>query len=127
MKKIVSTTDAPGAIGPYNQAVISGNMVFTAGQIALDPTNGQIVGDDIASQTEQVMKNLTAILTAAGSSMQSVIKTTVFLKSMDHFPEMNKIYGAYFPDDPPARSTVEVSRLPKDVLVEVECIAIVGS
>ncbi|HEY3296195.1 MAG TPA: RidA family protein [bacterium] len=125
-RDIVSTTQAPQAIGPYSQAVrFAGSIVSTSGQIPLDPATGQVVGATTAEQTEQVLKNLSAVLEAGGASLASVIKTTVFLKNMGDFAEMNAVYGRYFPKDPPARSAVEVARLPKDVLVEIECLALV--
>jgi len=123
MKKVVRTKNAPNPVGPYNQAIISGNFVFTAGQIALHPASGELEENDIKKQTERVIKNMEAVLLAAGSDLTQVIKTTVFLKNMNDFASMNEVYGKYFAVDPPARSAVEVSRLPKDVLVEIECIA----
>ncbi len=126
-RRIVATDRAPAAIGPYSQAVrFQGELIFTAGQIPLDPASGQIVGADVAAQTERVLQNLSAVLAAAGSSLDKVVKTTVFLKNMSDFADMNAVYGRYFTSNPPARSTVEVSRLPKDVLVEIECLALVG-
>ena len=124
MKKIVKTNQAPAPVGPYNQAVISGNFVFTAGQIAIDPETGQLGESDVSKQTERVILNMEAVLKAAGSDLNKVLKTTVFLKNMDDFAAMNEVYAKYFVSDPPARSAVEVSRLPKDVLVEIECIAL---
>jgi 2-iminobutanoate/2-iminopropanoate deaminase len=124
MKKVVHTKNAPNPVGPYNQAVISGNFVFTAGQIALQPESGALVENDIKKQTERVIKNMEAVLVAAGSDLAHVIKTTVFLKNMNDFSSMNEVYSKYFTTDPPARSAVEVARLPKDVLVEIECIAV---
>jgi 2-iminobutanoate/2-iminopropanoate deaminase len=125
-RDIVATTQAPAAIGPYSQAIrFSGSFVFTSGQIPLDPATGQIVGSEIVMQTEQVLKNLSAVLEASGASLATVVKTTVFLKSMNDFAEMNGVYSRFFPQDPPARSAVEVARLPKDVLVEIECLALV--
>jgi len=127
-RDIVATTRAPQAIGPYSQAVrFSGTLVYTAGQIPLDPATGQVVGTTVAEQTEQVMRNLTAVLTAAGASFATAVKVTVFLKNMADFAEMNEVYGRYFPQAPPARSAVEAARLPKDVLVEIECLALVES
>lgn len=120
----VQTEDAPAAIGPYSQAIVTGELVFTAGQIALDPASMEIVEGDVAAQTERVMKNLAAILGAAGSSLPRVVKTTVFLKDMGDFAAMNEVYGRHFGGHKPARSTVEVSRLPKDVLVEIEAVAL---
>jgi 2-iminobutanoate/2-iminopropanoate deaminase len=122
-KEIVKTSAAPGAIGPYSQAVKAGGIVFLSGQIALDPKSGEMVPGDIQTQTRQVLSNIKAVLAAAGSSLERVVKTTVFLKSMDDFPKMNAVYGEFFPATPPARSTVEVSRLPKGAAVEIEAIA----
>ena len=123
-REVVATTQAPGAVGPYSQAVIAGSMVFTAGQIALDPVTGQLVGDEIRVQTERVLQNLQAVLEAAGSSLAQVVKTTVFLQDMDDFATMNQVYARFFSSSPPARSTVEVGRLPLDALVEIEAIAL---
>jgi 2-iminobutanoate/2-iminopropanoate deaminase len=122
----VQTDGAPAAIGPYSQAIISGNMVFTAGQIPLDPATMQIVGTDVAAQTRQVFGNLQAILQAAGTSLGAVVKTTVFLSDMNDFAAMNEVYAAAFGDHKPARSTVEAARLPKDVKVEIDAIAVRG-
>ncbi|HRN68534.1 MAG TPA: RidA family protein [Promineifilum sp.] len=122
-KKRVHTNDAPAAVGPYSQAIRIGDFVFTAGQVALDPASGEMVGNDVAAQTEQVMSNLGAVLAAAGSDLSRVIKTTVFLQSMGDFAAMNAVYARYFPEPFPARSTVEVGALPKGGLVEIECIA----
>ena len=124
MKKIVKTDKAPAPVGPYNQAIISGDFIFTAGQIALNPENGELEEADIKLQTERVIRNMKAVLEAAGSDLSKVVKTTVFLKNMDDFVAMNEIYASYFTGDAPARSAVEVSRLPKDVMVEIECIAL---
>ena len=123
--KTISTTKAPVAIWPYAQAVIHNWLVYTSWQIALDPHTMKITWDDITSQTQQVLKNLNAVLTQAWASSDSVIKCTVFLSDMENFSAMNTIYATYFGDHTPARSTVEVARLPKDVLVEIECVAIV--
>ncbi len=123
-KKIISTTQAPAAIGPYSQANQVGNMVFTSGQIPLIPETMEIIEGGIAEQTEQVMKNLLAVLEEANASAQTVIKTTCFIKDMNDFVAFNEVYAKYFPENAPARSCVEVARLPKDVLVEVEAIAI---
>ena len=125
-KTAVMTADAPAAIGPYSQAIRTGNLVFTSGQIALDPKTGQMVEGSVAAQTERVLLNLQAVVEAAGLSLRHVVKTTIFLKSMDDFATVNAIYGRYFLADEvpaPARSTVEVARLPKDALVEIEAIA----
>jgi 2-iminobutanoate/2-iminopropanoate deaminase len=122
--QVVNTPDAPEAIGPYSQAIKVGGLVFTAGQIPLDPSTGQIVGSDSATQTDRVLKNLQAILQASGSGLENVVKTTVFLKDLSDFPAVNEVYGHYFKSDPPARSTVQVANLPKDALVEIEAIAV---
>ena len=124
MRKPVSTPNAPAAIGPYSQAIICGNMVYTSGQIPLDPATGAVVGDDIRAQAEQVMKNLTAVLTAAGSSPEKAVKTTCFLADMADFAVFHEVYAASFSTNP-ARSCVAVKTLPKGVLVEVEVIALV--
>jgi 2-iminobutanoate/2-iminopropanoate deaminase len=126
MKQIVATDTAPKAIGPYSQAVVWNGMAFLSGQIPLDPATGQIVEGDIAAQTEGVLENIKAVLAASGSSMEQVLRTTVFLKDLGEFARMNEVYGRYFPKDPPARSTVEVARLPRDVRVEIDVIASVG-
>ncbi|WP_058865938.1 RidA family protein [Chloracidobacterium thermophilum] len=120
----IATDQAPAAIGPYAQAVQVGAFIFTSGQIPLDPATMTIVGDDVATQTRQVLTNLAAVLQAAGSHLAHVVKTTVFLKDMNEFQAMNEVYATFFPSAPPARSTVEVARLPKDVRVEIECIAV---
>jgi 2-iminobutanoate/2-iminopropanoate deaminase len=124
MREVISTPDAPKAIGPYSQGVRANGLVFTAGQVAFDPKTQQLVDGDISAQTERVMQNLSAILTAAGCRMQDVIRATVFLKNMDDFAAMNAVYSKYFSTAPPARSTVEVSRLPKNALVEIDMIAV---
>ena len=124
----VQTSDAPAAIGPYSQGIIANGMVYTAGQIALDPATMQVVGgDDVAAQTERVMQNLAAILKSAGASLATVVKTTVFLKDMGEFAAMNEVYGRHFGDHRPARSTVQAAGLPKDVRVEIEAVAVVQS
>ncbi len=123
MKKIISTTEAPAAVGPYSQAVRIGPMLFTAGQIPLDPKSGQIVSDDIAEQTRRVLDNLTAILRAEGMDFSNIIKTTVFMTDLGQFQTMNEIYAGYFKAEPPARSTVQVTALPKGARVEIEVIA----
>jgi 2-iminobutanoate/2-iminopropanoate deaminase len=125
-KTAISTKDAPAAIGPYSQAVRIGNFLYTSGQVALDPATGALVAGSVKEQTARVAENLKAVLAAAGASLAQVVKTTVFLKNMEDFASMNEIYGRYFVADsavPPARSTVEVARLPKDALVEIEVIA----
>jgi 2-iminobutanoate/2-iminopropanoate deaminase len=124
-KTAIATDEAPAAVGPYSQAIRVGQFVFTAGQAAIDPAVGGLIDGDIAAQTKQVMRNLQAILIAAGSDMEHIIKTTVFLKNMEHFASMNEVYGSYFPQDPPARSTIEAARLPLGALVEIEAIALV--
>ena len=126
MNHIVSTDSAPKAIGPYSQAVVWNGIAYLSGQIPLDPATGQIADGDIAVQTERVLENLKAVLAAAGASLETVLKTTVFLKDMGEFAKMNEVYGKYFDANPPARSTVEVARLPRDVRVEIEAIAIVA-
>ena len=123
VKKVISTKNAPQAIGPYSQAIEFNNMIYTSGVISIDPSSGKLVEGDIVEQTERVFKNLRALLNDAGSSMEKVIKTTVFIKNMDDFFKVNEIYATYFSGDYPARSCVEVARLPKDVLIEVEAIA----
>lgn len=123
--KRVETSDAPAAIGPYSQAIALNGMVFTAGQIPLDPVSMQLVEGDVAAQTERVMQSLTAILEAAGASLQTVVKTTVFLQDMNDFTAMNDVYAKHFGDHKPARSTVQAARLPRDVKVEIEAIAAV--
>ena len=123
MKKIISTAEAPAAIGPYSQAVRSGSFVFCAGQIPLDPKSGQIVSEDISEQTKRVLDNVTAILKAEGLTIANVVKTTVFLADFNDFQKMNEVYATYFTANPPARSTVGVSTLPKNARVEIEAIA----
>jgi 2-iminobutanoate/2-iminopropanoate deaminase len=123
-KRIIRTPGAPSPIGPYSQAVAAeGNFLFTAGQVAIDPQTGQFVQGDIKSQTRQVLENLKAVLNGAGASLGDVVKTTVFLKNMDDFGAMNEIYAEYFKDSAPARSTVEVARLPRDAKIEIEVVA----
>ena len=124
--RTIQTDKAPAAIGPYSQAKVVGNMVYTAGQIPLDPVSMELVGSNVQEQTEQVFKNLQAVLEAAGTSLGNVVKTTVFLKDMNDFGPMNEVYARYLGENKPARSTVQAARLPKDVLVEIETIAIVG-
>jgi 2-iminobutanoate/2-iminopropanoate deaminase len=124
MREVVSTKDAPQAIGPYSQAIKANGFVFTSGQIAIDPSTQQVVAGDVAAQTDRVLRNLSEILEAAGSGLGKVVRSTVFLKSMNDFAAMNQVYGQYFSSDAPARSTVEVARLPKDVLVEIDVIAL---
>lgn len=124
MREIISTHDGPKAIGPYSQAVKANGFVFVSGQVALDPVTNTLLTGDVGFQTDRVMKNLDGILKAAGTSLQKAVKTTVFLKNMNDFAAMNEVYGRFFPHDPPARATVEVARLPKDVLVEIDVIAL---
>jgi len=123
MRDVISTNDGPKAIGPYSQAIRASGLVFVSGQVALDPVTNTLVTGDIAFQTDRVLKNLEGILKAAGTGLQKVVKSTVFLKNMNDFAAMNEVYRRYFPSAPPARSTVEVARLPKDVLVEIDVIA----
>jgi 2-iminobutanoate/2-iminopropanoate deaminase len=125
--KIISTGQAPAAIGPYSQAVVSQGFAFLSGQIPLDPATGKLVEGDISAQTERVLENLKAVLAACGSSLERVVKTTVYLKDMGEFARMNQVYGRYFPQNPPARATVEAARLPRDVRVEIDCIAEAGA
>jgi 2-iminobutanoate/2-iminopropanoate deaminase len=126
MRKVIATAEAPQAIGPYSQAIVSNGFAFLSGQIPLDPATAQIVEGDIVAQTERVFENLKAVLAACGSSLERVVKTTVFLKDMGEFGRMNEVYARYFPANPPARSTVEAARLPRDVRVEIDAIAEVG-
>lgn len=126
VRQIVRTEQAPGAIGPYSQAVIANGFVFTSGQIPIDPTTGQFVSGGIAEQTQQVLKNLSAVLEAAGSSLQQVVKTTVFLADMQDFAAMNEVYATFFGTEPPARSTVQAARLPRDARVEIDVMALAG-
>ena len=126
-RTVLSTKKAPAAIGPYSQGIVAGQtLVFTAGQIAINPETGEIVSGDIKTQTRQVLENIRAILEAAGATLASVVKTTVFLIDLGDFSAMNEVYGSYFPQSPPARSTVEVARLPRDVRVEIEAIAVIS-
>ncbi len=125
-KKIVYSTNAPKAIGPYSQAVWAGDMLFMSGQIALHPTTGELVQENIQAETTQVMRNIEAILTEAGLAFSSVVKATIFLKSMDDFGAVNEVYASYFSADFPARETVQVAKLPKDVNVEISVIAVKG-
>jgi 2-iminobutanoate/2-iminopropanoate deaminase len=127
VKQIISTKDAPQAIGPYSQAVKAGGFVFASGQIPLDPETGEFVAGGVAEQTEQVLKNLSAVLEAAGTKLASVVKTTVFLADMNDFAAMNEVYARFFAENPPARATVEAARLPRDARVEIEAIALAGN
>jgi 2-iminobutanoate/2-iminopropanoate deaminase len=124
MKKTIATEKAPKAIGPYSQAVVHNGVAYISGQIPLDPATGQIVEGDVVTQTERVLENLRAVLEACGSSFDQVLKATVYVKDMGDFPRVNEIYARYFPANPPARATVEVARLPRDVKVEIDLIAI---
>jgi len=122
-KDLISTSQAPAAIGPYSQAIRWGNLIFVSGQIPIDPATSRVVEGDISAQTERVLKNLAAILEAAGSSLAQVLKTTVYLKDMDEFGKMNEVYARFLGEHPPARATVQVARLPRDVGVEIEVVA----
>jgi len=124
-KQVITTADAPAAIGPYSQAIRVGNLVFTSGQIPLHPQTGDIVGETAAEQARQVLQNLRAVLQAAGASLQNVVKTTIFLTDLSQFAAVNAVYAEFFPENPPARSTVQVAALPRGVQVEIEAIAIV--
>jgi len=127
MRQVISTDKAPAAIGPYSQGIVAGgSFVFTAGQLPMDPQTGEIVGQNISEQTQQALKNVKAVLEAAGSSLQKVVKCTVFLQNMSDFSGMNEVYAQYFENDPPARSAVEVAQVPKGALVEIEAVALVG-
>jgi 2-iminobutanoate/2-iminopropanoate deaminase len=126
MREIISTKDAPKAIGPYSQAIKANGFVFVSGQIAIDPATQQVIVGDVAAQTDRVLRNLSEILEAAETGLGKVVRSTVFLKSMGDFAAMNEVYAKYFSTAPPARSTVEVARLPKDVLVEIDVIALAG-
>ena len=124
-REVISTEGAPKAIGPYSQAIRAGGFLFTSGQVAIDPATQQVIAGDVSAQTDRVLKNLGAILQASGSGLEQVVRCTVFLKNMGDFGAMNEVYGKYFKQAPPARSTVEVARLPKDALVEIDAIALV--
>lgn len=124
MKKIINSADAPAPIGPYSQAVQTGNMLFVSGQVCFDPKTGDLVNQDIVSETHQVMKNIGAILKAAGMDYSNIVKTSIFVKDLNNFSTINTTYATYFSENPPARETVEVARLPRDVNVEISCIAV---
>ena len=124
MKRIVATSGAPKAVGPYSQAVVAGGFVFCCGQGPLDPATNKVTGEDTPAQTEQVLKNLAAVLEASGSSLAQVVKTTVYLKDLSDFKKMNEVYARFFPTEPPARATIEAARLPLDTLVEIDAIAL---
>jgi len=124
MREVIATEQAYKAIGPYSQAIRAQGLIFTSGQVAIDPATAQVVAGDVTAQTDRVLKNLAAILQAAGSSLEKVLRCTVFLKNMEDFAVMNEVYGRYFKQAPPARSTVEAARLPKDVLIEIDAIAL---
>lgn len=126
MKRVIHTDKAPKAVGPYSQAVSTGNLLFTAGQVAIDPATGKLVEGGIREQTRQVMENLNAILTAARTDFSKVAKSTVFLQDIKHFAEFNQVYAEYFPSEPPARSTFQVAALPLGAMVEIEMIALLG-
>jgi 2-iminobutanoate/2-iminopropanoate deaminase len=122
-KEVISTPNAPAAIGPYSQAVRTGNLIFVSGQIPLDPATGQLVRGDIGTQTQQVLENLAAVLEAAGSSLAKVVKTTVYLRDLGEFGRMNEIYAKFFAANPPARATVQVARMPRDAAIEIDVVA----
>jgi len=122
----IKTSDAPAALGPYSQAIKVGDFVYTSGQVAIDPATGELIGGGIAEQTERVLKNVAAVLEAAGSSLDQVVKTLVFLADMDDFSAMNEVYGKFFTAAPPARSTVQAARLPKDARIEIEAVALIA-
>jgi 2-iminobutanoate/2-iminopropanoate deaminase len=126
VKEIIATDQAPRAIGPYSQAIRSGNLVFASGQIPIDPATGEFVSGGIAEQTEQVMRNISAVLEAAGTGLDQIVKTTVFLADMGDFAAMNEVYGRYFSENPPARATVQAARLPRDAKVEIEAVAVLA-
>jgi 2-iminobutanoate/2-iminopropanoate deaminase len=124
MRDVIATDQAPKAIGPYSQAIRAAGLVFTSGQVAIDPATQQVVAGDIAAQTDRVLKNLSGVLKAAGTSLDKALRCTVFLKNIGDFAAMNEVYGRYFGQAPPARTTVEAARLPKDVLVEIDVVAL---
>lgn len=125
-KEIIQTSKAPTAVGPYSQAIKIGDFIFTSGQIPFDPETNELVGEDIESQTRQVFQNVAAVLEAAGATLDDIVKTTIFMKNMNQFERVNEIYGEYFTENPPARSTVEAARLPKDISIELEVIAVIS-
>jgi 2-iminobutanoate/2-iminopropanoate deaminase len=127
VKDIITTDRAPAAIGPYSQAIRAGDLIFASGQIPIDPATGEFVAGGVSEQTEQVLRNLTAVFEAAGVPLNQVVKTTVFLTDMDDFTAMNEVYGRFFSEQPPARATVQAARLPRDARVEIEAIAVVGN
>ena len=125
-KSVVSTKNAPSAIGPYSQAIRAGDLLFVSGQIPIDPSTGKLIEDvTIQAQTRRVMENLIAIVSASGGSVENIVRTTVFLRNIDDFADMNAIYGEYFKTEPPARSTIQAARLPRDVAIEIDCIAVI--
>jgi 2-iminobutanoate/2-iminopropanoate deaminase len=126
LREPVQTTDAPAALGPYSQAIKAGGFVYVSGQVAIDPATGEFIGGGIAEQTERVLKNVAAVLAAAGSSLEQIVKTTVFLADMEEFSAMNEVYARFFSAAPPARATVQAARLPKDARVEIEAVALVS-
>jgi 2-iminobutanoate/2-iminopropanoate deaminase len=123
-RSVVSTDKAPAAVGPYSQAIIAGDFVYTAGQLSLDPKTGELLGEDVAAQTRKTIENLKSVLEAAGTSLDRVVKTTIYLTDMGNFAEMNAVYAEFFPSDPPARSTVEVGPLAKGAIVEIDAVAL---
>ncbi len=126
MKKIINSSKAPAPIGPYSHSVLAGNMLFVSGQIALDAATGKLITEDIVKETNQVMQNLQHILAEAGAGFSNIVKCSIFVKDLNNFTTINEVYGSYFDEQPPARETVEVSRLPKDVNVEISCIAVIS-
>jgi len=123
MRDVISTAEAPQAIGPYSQAIRAQGLIFTSGQIAIDPATAQVVAGDVGAQTERVLNNLKAVLEAAGLTLEHVVKTTVFMKSLVEFPKMNEVYAQFFPRNPPARCTIQAAELPRDVQIEIDAIA----
>jgi 2-iminobutanoate/2-iminopropanoate deaminase len=124
MREVISTNDAPQSIGPFSQAIRAGGLVFVSGQVALDPATQKVIEGDVAAQTEQILRNVSAVLSAAGSGLERIVRSGVYLRNMSDFAAMNAVYGRHFPSQPPARTTIEVSRLPLDVLVEIDVIAL---
>ncbi|WP_424768198.1 RidA family protein [Paenibacillus sp. sgz302251] len=126
MRKVIHSDKAPAAVGPYSQGIQIGNMIFASGQLPLDPATGNTPGDDVVSQTVQALENLREVLAAAGAGFEDVVKTTVYMRDLNDFAEVNRVYGSYFNEEPPARVCIEISRMPRDVLVEIDAIAILS-